>query len=89
MEESLRDAPAAADTWRDALAQTIEAQRRKIGEQIASHRDRLRELESRSTSVRRCSTSGKSSLTASGPSSTSCRRSSQPLPRPAPSASRN
>ena len=46
MEESLREAPA-ADPWREALAQTIEAQRRKIGERIANHRDRLRELESR------------------------------------------
>lgn len=46
MEETLREAPA-ADTWRDALAQTIDAQRRKIGQRIANHRDRLKELENR------------------------------------------
>lgn len=44
MEETLREAPS-VDGWRDALAHTIEQQRRKVGERIAGHRDRLRELE--------------------------------------------
>jgi chromosome segregation ATPase len=46
MEETLREAPA-ADDWRGALAQTIEQQRRKVGQRIAGQREKLRELESR------------------------------------------
>jgi chromosome segregation ATPase len=44
MEETVRDS-SSLDGWRDALAQTIEQQRRKVGQRIAGQRERLRELE--------------------------------------------
>jgi hypothetical protein len=46
MEEPLREAPP-NNEWREALAQTIDQQRRRVGERIASQRERLHELESR------------------------------------------
>jgi hypothetical protein len=46
MDESQRETPP-ADAWRETLAQTIEQQRRRVGERIAGQRDRLRDLESR------------------------------------------
>jgi chromosome segregation ATPase len=48
MEESPRDVHS-AEKWREALAQTIDKQRRRAGERIAGQRDRLRDLETRIT----------------------------------------
>jgi len=46
MDENLR-VTAPVDPWRTALAQTIEQQRRRVGERIAGQRERLKELEAR------------------------------------------
>src|SRR5436305_5304803 len=46
MEESLREA-SATGAWRDTFTHAIEQQRQKIGERIATHRERLRELQTR------------------------------------------
>jgi len=46
MEESLREA-SATNAWRETFTHTIEQQRQKIGERIATHRERLRELQAR------------------------------------------
>jgi len=46
VEESPREAPP-ADAWRETFAQTIEQQRRRVGERIAGQRERLRDLDAR------------------------------------------